>query len=306
MIKIIILSLVVGASSCGSGTTIAENIQPLPAKLADAVNAIDGKEPGGTVVTFMGLVRAGEVEKAKNLFAQPKKPAEYDMSKGVPTSGVETPGTLDWAGYFRERGFRLGKVVSTQSDEGKAEVKAELRVDDLKDFIQNAVFHLEKRDGRWLISDINLVFDETPVDVVKKLWAAVLDGKQEDWAPFVSYTPASFNNSECPQVQALEKTTGPDEYNAQAPTTTRKDSLYDFTIKKLETINRKKPRLEKLTLHRIKNDEAMVEVIYYDAADNITVHTYALLHREENTWKVFLIAANPELVNPKYAADRCK
>ncbi len=147
---------------------------------------------------------------------------------------------------------------------------------------------------------------DEPVDVVKKLWAAVLDGKQEDWSPFVSYTPGSFNNSECAPAQAPEKTIGSDEYDAKAPTTTRKDSLYDFTMAKLEKINRKKPRLDKITLDRIKNDEAIVEIVYYDVIDKITVQTYALLHREENTWKVFLIAANPELINPKYAADRCK
>ncbi len=168
MIKIIIFSLVVAASSCGSTTTIAENISARPAQLSDEAKAIGEKEPAETVETFMGLVSAGEVEKAKNLVAQPKKPAEYDMSKGVPKYGVDTPVTLDWAGYFRERGFRLGKVVSTQSNKGKAEVKAELRIDDVKDFIQNAVFHLEKRDGRWLISDIELVFDETPRAPLRK------------------------------------------------------------------------------------------------------------------------------------------
>ncbi len=143
-----------------------------------------------------------------------------------------------------------------------------------------------------------------PVEIVKILWAEAIDGKEDARRRFVTDTPASFYDSECPEVQT-EKTAVSDQYNAQPPTAARKDSLSGSMIKTLDKVGRKKLRLDKVKLERAKGDEALVEVIYYDAGDNITVQTYALLHREENTWKVFLIAANPELINPKYAADRC-
>ncbi|MEO8041504.1 MAG: hypothetical protein ABI646_02740 [Acidobacteriota bacterium] len=77
-------------------------------------------------------------------------------------------------------------------------------------------------------------------------------------------------------------------------------------MKTLDKIGARKLRLDRVRVVRTKGDEALVEIVYYDAGDNITVQTYALLHREEDTWKVFLVAANPELINPNYAAERCK
>lgn len=169
MIKIIILSFMAGAVSCGSGTTIAENAPPMSAQSPAVSGRADIKGPSEVVEEFMALVSSGEVEKARAIFT-PDSPKSLEEQQPLEPSNLPQTGQdagslrLDWAGYFSERGFRLGKVLSTQSERDKADVKAELGVEDSKTFRQGAVFHLEKHDGRWLIADIEIVFDK-PSDI---------------------------------------------------------------------------------------------------------------------------------------------
>jgi hypothetical protein len=164
MIKIIILSLIAVSVSCGSSTTVAENTPPMLAQSPAVPGRADIKKPSQVVEEFMALVASGELEKAKAMLGQKKlaeaqRPAK-PIKPGKIETGEEQPGTLDWAAVFHDRGLRLGKVLSEKVDGDKADVGAELRVDDLKNFRQEAVFRLVLDDARWIISDVDFIFDK--------------------------------------------------------------------------------------------------------------------------------------------------
>lgn len=173
MIKIIILSFIAGAVSCGSGTTIAENAPPMSAQSPAVSGRADIKGPSQVVEEFMALVSSGELEKAKAMLGKKKLVEPQTPAKPIEPGKIETGedagpafglATLDWAAVFHERGFRLGKLLAEKVEGDKADINAELRVDDLKAYRQEAVFHLYIEDGRWVISDVDFVFDK-PSDI---------------------------------------------------------------------------------------------------------------------------------------------
>ena len=159
MIKIFILSIIAGAVSCGSSTTIAENVPPGPGSSPADLRSSDSKAPRNVVEEFMGLVSAGEVEKARTfLQKEPPVPHASIDPASPPEVGMGGEIKLDWIAYFRERDLRLHKVVGEEIVNGKATVKTELRLADFTDRTQTTVFHLTSDDGRWVISDIEFVF----------------------------------------------------------------------------------------------------------------------------------------------------
>ena len=52
------------------------------------------------------------------------------------------------------------KVLEERTSDDSSEVKADLGVEDVKRFKQGVVFRLKRKEDRWFISDIVLVFDE--------------------------------------------------------------------------------------------------------------------------------------------------
>ena len=159
MIKLIIFFLAAVSVTCGSTGSIASNTPTKGPQLTDESTPADNKEPSEVVRDFMDLVSSGEDEKANKLMSRAEKPARDPGNSTDPGSLVEVPPRLDWVRVLGERKFLLRKV-STGSVEGdNAEVHAEFGVSDQKDFRQKAVFRLQKEDGRWVISEIDLVFD---------------------------------------------------------------------------------------------------------------------------------------------------
>ena len=159
MIKLIIFFLAAVSVTCGSTGSIASNAPITETQLTDGPKAAATREPGEVVRDFMNLVSSGEEEKANDLMSRAEKPALGAGPSTQNNSLVEVPVRLDWVRVLGERAFVLQKIADETVQGEKAEVRAELGVNDLKDFTQKAVFHLQKEDRRWVISSIDLVFD---------------------------------------------------------------------------------------------------------------------------------------------------
>ncbi|HEU0046490.1 MAG TPA: hypothetical protein VFQ43_02645, partial [Nitrososphaera sp.] len=144
-----------------------------------------------------------------------------------------------------------------------------------------------------------------PVEVVKKLLSAAAEKNTEIRDELMAPPPESFYNSDCVQ-DGQEKKVASGAVHASAAVPTRNDPLYSSTKESLEALGQKKLRIDEVALERIMRDEAIVRIVYYDPTDTISVETFSLLYRRDGEWKVFLIAANPGLINEHYAADRCQ
>jgi hypothetical protein len=161
MIKIMILSVIAGAVSCGSSTSIAENTPPIPARSPSIVSKADTTAPSEVVAQFMVLVSSNEIEKAKAFFeTESVKTADSAEKAIAPKAGADAgPTKLASLGLFSDRNYKLGKILSENIKGEKAEVKTELR-NDHSESTQVVVFHLVLEAGGWLISDIEFVFDK--------------------------------------------------------------------------------------------------------------------------------------------------
>ncbi|MEO6335140.1 MAG: hypothetical protein ABIO91_09165 [Pyrinomonadaceae bacterium] len=163
MIKIMILVFLAGSLSCGSGATIAGNAPPT---LAPARSDI--KQPSEIVAEFMALVSSGEVEKAEALMEEDSLKFTHKKVPGNgPKSGVDAgPANSAWIKLLGDGNYVFAKVLSEKVDVDTAEVKVELKRKHPETSGQDMIFHLALESNKWLISDIEFVFDK-PSDIAR-------------------------------------------------------------------------------------------------------------------------------------------
>jgi len=159
MTKIILILMLAGAISCNENAYQGRTASADSKAVTAPASAVENQKPESAVALFMNSIASEDLEKAKSLLT----PAEVKLSSDpVPpnTKASEKPGRLDWVAVLRERNFRMGEVLEEKTENDKSDVKVAMRREDLKDYRQNAVFHLSKIDGRWLIADIELLGDD--------------------------------------------------------------------------------------------------------------------------------------------------
>ena len=150
MTKIFLLILVSGFALCGSTTNSADSNVFQSSNSSNKTNLAEGEKPSRTVQTFMELIAAGENEKAKALMS-----TDLKVSRGEGVQEAVRP--FDWVTVLADRKFRLKKILSERSEGDEAYVEADLNPEDLKSFIQKAIFELRKDGDEWRISDVDLV-----------------------------------------------------------------------------------------------------------------------------------------------------
>ena len=122
---------------------------------------VEDPEPVTIVREFMLAVTDGKEEQASKYFSTR---ASLNSSNLEPNS--EVPRKLDWYGYFREREFRLAKVIGTETKDGSSTVEVKLTVAGDRDPVQiGATFKLLQIDGKWLIEDVDLLTRKSSIQV---------------------------------------------------------------------------------------------------------------------------------------------
>jgi|KBSSwiStaDraftv2_1062776.scaffolds.fasta_scaffold09137_8 hypothetical protein len=154
MTKIFLLILASGFALCGSTTNSADTTLSQSSNSVNKKDLAEDKKPSQTVQTFMELIAAGENEKAKALMSTEPK---VGREEGGPSTYQEAVRPFDWVTVLADRKFRLKKILSERSEGDEAYVEADLNPEDLKSFIQRAVFELTKDGDEWRISDVDLV-----------------------------------------------------------------------------------------------------------------------------------------------------
>ena len=158
MIKITAILLTSICFSCSAVSQEHRAVSEPVKSLTEAPKANIHQRPDAVVTEFMKFVSLGDKDKANELLeSEVYAAAPANVSPDEVHKGEDAGGRLDWVTVFTERKFRLANIVEEKVEGNKSKLTADLGTTDDAGFRERALFHLSKVNGRWLISDIELL-----------------------------------------------------------------------------------------------------------------------------------------------------
>jgi hypothetical protein len=158
MIKLATTLLAAICFSCNAASQERGSLSEPVKSSSVQMDSATGVKPRTVVTDFMRFISRAEKDKANELL-QPEgyPPAPANLAPDKVHGGVEAVRRLDWVEVLAERKFRLVNIVDEKVEGDSGTLTADLGTTDVEAFRERARFYLTKVNGRWLISDIELL-----------------------------------------------------------------------------------------------------------------------------------------------------